>query len=39
MDPFIPAAALAAVAAVVTHPADEGKEFDSDPQPMDIDGQ
>ena len=39
MDPSIPAAVLAAAAAAVMHPANEGKESDSGPQPMDIDGQ
>jgi hypothetical protein len=39
MNPSIPAAALAAVAAAVMHPADECKESDSGPQSMDIDGQ
>ena len=39
MDPSIPAAALATAAAAVMHPTDEGRESDSGPQPMDIDGQ
>jgi hypothetical protein len=39
MDPSVPAAAVAAAAVTVTHPADEGKDSDSGPQPMDIDGQ